>query len=70
MVVAPYNSYPSNTCIGTATNTFTLQYYGVSPINCETYEPCGAPAEVEPNDACTDIANFQTLALRSASATR
>ena len=34
VVVAPYNSYASHTCIGTAANTFTLQYYRTAPQYC------------------------------------
>jgi hypothetical protein len=45
VIIAPYNSYNSHTCNGTASNTFTLNYYKEG-----TARPCG---DCEPED--TDL---------------
>jgi subtilisin-like proprotein convertase family protein len=31
------------------------------PVDCQTFYPCGSPAEVEPNTTCADAANFISL---------
>ena len=52
VVIAPYWSYESHNCEGSAGHTFTLNYYAEPPQPCETYTLCGTPAEIEPNDVC------------------
>ncbi len=53
------NAYSST---GSGTFTLTITNGQNCHIDCANYPPCGSPAEVEPNDACANSANFLSLA--------